>query len=391
MQRLLVKLYVIPFISVIMVIGIHTEASGQRSTNRDLNLGAMRSSKLICEDSLRMFQIRYPFLSSLPPLLTSMPLDVLIGYIAADSALRHGQSQDLNARVLAWHSFNDTLRLLGKYLYKMVDWDPVRYRQYTREIELSHKGVSSDTLVHRDAAGNRIDSLPAGDPRRYQVILRSLESEIVRKYCKQWSVVGERKAVSALLNSDHILRVRALSVDSTRNYYNDDASAKRYAVTAEVLDVIKGIKYLDVCSDTVGGYLTPWQSGMFSPSANSVVSSNPCPRIRFEYHPGIYWSGPWNVSPPVQFNRDTTFITSVGEFTVQPNAEFVVFLSYRNPLLDDSFDYYNLDVATTASWGVLRIEDGMVSDLNNVWGATNVPYATFKSVATGLIQRICNP
>ncbi len=66
-----------------------------------------------------------------PPLQSSMPLDVMLGYIYFDSIVRsvdllHGQFD--SAAVFATNS--DTLRNGLKYLYKMSDWDPITLFEY---------------------------------------------------------------------------------------------------------------------------------------------------------------------------------------------------------------------------------------------------------------------
>lgn len=336
-----------------------------------------------------MFQIRYPSLDVLPPMSVAMPYDVLIGYVGADSGARIGKNAELETRMRSWPLMNDTLRQMGKYLYRMADWDPVRYVQYKREIDLWHYGAHPDSMYHTDEMSRRVDSLPPGPPGRYTLSLESMEAEVVKRYLKLWPNSAQRVAVGALLRSSYILRVRILSIDSTYNYLSN-SGAKRYAATAVVMDTIKGQRYLDMCIDQSESYRWPPLETRRKPG--SAVESIDCPVIRFEYLPNIYWAGIWEPTPSVRFTRDTAFMKHDGSFRLQIGQEMMVFLSFSNRLLDDDCDYFNLDVNTTCSWGVIRIQNGNVFDLNNVWGAgTTVSYPTFKSAMQSLIGQISNP
>lgn len=368
----------------------HGSICAQRSTNRDLNIGAMWSEMLSYVDSLQMFRIRYPHPDTLPPMSVSMPYDVLIGYIAADSGARTGVPADLITHVRGWTSMNDTLRQIGKHLYRMVDRDPARYAQYRYDVDPWHAGQHADSMYRGNHLFGRIDSTHAGYPQKYSLRLETMESEITKAYVRAWGNASRRSAVGALLRSSYILRIRTVSVDSTYNYLSN-SGAKRYAVQAVVLDTLKGQRFVDMCADSTNAYR--WPPGALTEGRRGSMAQNiECPIIRFGYTPNMYWSGIWQPNPEVRFVRDTAFMTSDGSFRLVAGQEMIVFLGFNNRLLDDGYDYFDLDVDISCSWGVLRIRNGNVLDLNDVWGlGIDVPYPVFRAAVRTLIDRIDNP
>lgn len=337
-----------------------------------------------------MFQIRYPCLDALPPMSVSMPYDVLIDYVAADSGARTGGQADLITHVRGWTSMNDTLRQIGKHLYRMVDRDPARYAQYRCDVDLWHSGQHADSMYHRNHLFGRTDSTHAEYPQRYPMRLETMESEIAKAYVRAWGNASQRSAVGALLRSSYILRIRTISIDSTYNYLSNSGT-KRYAVQAVVLDTLKGRRFVDMCADSTNAYRWP-PDALIEGRGGSPARNVGCPIIRFEYTPNMYWSGIWQPNPEVRFVRDTAFMTSDGSLRLVAGQEMIVFLGFGNRLLDDGYDYFDLDVNTGCSWGVLRIRNGNVLDLNDVWGSgIDVPYPVFRTAVQALIARICNP
>lgn len=79
-------------------------------------------------DSCRKFH--RPALTSLPPLNTSMPLDVLIGYIALDSICRNVEKEEFESRVR--NMTLDSLKYGLKYLQRIANYDRLLYGQYNR-------------------------------------------------------------------------------------------------------------------------------------------------------------------------------------------------------------------------------------------------------------------
>lgn len=75
---------------------------------------------------------------------------------------------------------------------------------------------------------------------------------------------------------------------------------------------------------------------------------------------------------------------------MRPRTECIVFLTLGNQLIDDDFDYYNLDLNTSFSYGVLRVEDGNVIDLNHVWSPTYLSVLKFKQRFEELVHQITN-
>lgn len=65
-----------------------------------------------------------------PAYTTDMPIDVLVGYIVIDSLRKVKTPDEIEAYLNSLDYSNDTLRRIMKYLYTIVDYDPIRFRRY---------------------------------------------------------------------------------------------------------------------------------------------------------------------------------------------------------------------------------------------------------------------
>lgn len=62
-------------------------------------------------------------------LSTDMPLNVMIGYLVLDSVSKNAKLNQVS-EFLNRQTYNDTLKYLAKYLYSMLDYDPIRFFHY---------------------------------------------------------------------------------------------------------------------------------------------------------------------------------------------------------------------------------------------------------------------
>lgn len=135
----------------------------------------------------------------------------------------------------------------------MVDWEPVRFRQYTRETELGFQAL--DTIFHFvDSTGSNVFDLPPV-ASKYTCILKPISQRIVNGIQLYWPVPDERKACESLVRSCWILRVRVNSVDSTLNTQSSEGY-QCYTVFAHVQDTLKGGGFPDWCSSN-STYMRP--------------------------------------------------------------------------------------------------------------------------------------
>ncbi|MDX9791161.1 MAG: hypothetical protein WCZ17_11065 [Candidatus Kapaibacterium sp.] len=70
-----------------------------------------------------------PLNQNCPPYSTDMPLDVFIGYIALDSVTRNVEIEDYYT-FMNRQTYNDTIKTMMRYFYKMVEFNPVKYLNY---------------------------------------------------------------------------------------------------------------------------------------------------------------------------------------------------------------------------------------------------------------------
>ncbi len=384
------------YLAIVAVIAttVLSDAAAQRTPKRGMYLPSVRARRMVCEDSLQMFQIKSPILTSLPPLQTNMPLDVLVAYIGADSIARTATPRQMNGIVDSMFSLNDTLKQFGKYLYQVVDWNPVLFMQYQLETQYRRKGIPNDTLHFVDENGNPTDTAAGALPDLYRIGLTFAIPAMRSKYVKYAPSGMTKEAARALLVADYVLRVRVDSVDSCRNYQTPESTALRFSAYATVLDTLKGKVFPNLCQNR-SQYLQPYQQGLRNkedvPQPHSSSPGIACNKIRFEYWKGAYRTGDYTAAGLGKFYRDTVFLDQEQHFTIPAGTECIVFLQFHNPLVDDDYDYFNLDLGMNSSYGILRISDNTVVDLNKVWWPSNLTAGQFTTRFNQLVQQITNP
>ncbi|MFZ1571868.1 MAG: hypothetical protein WAT89_03935, partial [Candidatus Kapaibacterium sp.] len=97
--------------------------------------------KIWYDSTNSMFQVKYPIIQSIPPISSDMPIDVILSYIYTDSLVRFFE-KGTRKKINSWTTMNDTLKSSVVALYKMVDYNPMIFRQYDGETGLN--SVMSD-------------------------------------------------------------------------------------------------------------------------------------------------------------------------------------------------------------------------------------------------------
>ncbi len=184
--------------------------------------------------------ISFPRLSSVPPLNTGMPFNVLIGYVYIDSFARSTSEVSLTS-FLDNLTYSDTSRKALSYLYQMDDFDPIRYFQY---------GISVPTSAH------------------YQTIPVQLMHKFGRFLSKVFPDSGH---AAALYYPDYMLDI--LVTDTVSKGDSLAAISKScVGVSAVVIDTIKG------------RVLPPFSTSYVNKSQN-IQPQTSLPMIGFDYRP----------------------------------------------------------------------------------------------------------
>ena len=350
----------------------------QLSSNRSLNLTLLSRMKAVYDSTTSMHQVRFSFLSMLPPLLTSMPFEQLISYVAVDSVLRTTSRMQICDWIDTQSGWNDTLKVLSKYYYTIVDEDPGRFAQYEVETRLK-TSADSNLRIAKLSDTTRESSTLNG---RYQTSFSSVRQTLEDKLVREWPDSSSRRAYHAMLTSDIVLKVRVLSIDSVSNKLTP-TPMKSYAATCVVLDTVKG-RVLPGSGNFVNHVSTA--------SHEDQVLTVPGSIIRFEYLPILYPSYLESSSADGgDIVRDSAFTDSKGEFAMYSTQECIVFLSYVNPLVDDNYDYFNLSVNHFVNGGAMVIENGTVRDINKIWSTSGyLSIQDFNTKTSTIIDIIMN-
>ncbi len=117
---------------------------------RNLNDTLFKATHSWYDSTTAMFQHQFPIIRSIPPLNTSMPLDVLISYIYLDSLLRSPLASTLEQRLESWTTLNDTLTYAAKCMCTLIDYNPIIFNQYTNEVGLQTGSDSGLIITIKD-------------------------------------------------------------------------------------------------------------------------------------------------------------------------------------------------------------------------------------------------
>lgn len=305
------------------------------------------------DSTTAMYQTRYPIIRNIPPIAPSMPLDILFAYVATDSLCRFGNTKAIHALVKNWEGMNDTLGYAAKWVYRMVDYNPIIFQQYEDQI----------TYLRNDP---------------FKTSLSSVRSDVEDKYLPFVPQV-ERNAVYSLMASDYILRVRVTAIDSMQHRRINDLV--RYRVTAQVLDTLKGHVF---------------QTCGYNPNPSIAAAAPPC--MQFQYTSNNYRTGGealfvGGTSPyiPRYTKQDSAFVQGWEKFGMTVGQEAIVFLSFGNRKVDYENDYYDLDISQDCSYNALPIIDGKVRDVNAVWSQDLwLPYSDWKARLNEIRNKILN-
>lgn len=325
-----------------------------------------------CAPNVEGLHYTTPHYNYSPVLFSNMPYDVMISYILIDSILRHSEEAPVMVNSFLERfmngeiSFdNDTLNYAYKYLYKIMDYDPLLFWDYIM------KGTAYGRNIHTfhlydDLSTGCVEKLPRGWQK--QLLLRSFY--ILHIYVNETNLFVKNKTANNPLKDFTI-------------------------VYSQVLDTIKGkvlpnmnTAYIYDKSDTNNIDTTA--------SIEKTIPNNT--NLIFDY------CNQWNLNGDgelyyYEFDEETGESIPIGALQdkdgntwVKPNREYIVFLSPNYECTYNRQFYYALwPIGGVYYHGMFPVEDGNVLDKKNEWGwGTSVPIETFKQNMNSLINEFKN-
>lgn len=380
---------------VLFVILLNNVSKSQNETGTRYVVSNLVGGSMWYDSNSAMFQKHYPIIRNLPPLNTGMPYDILLSYIYLDSLLKNTNKHQTDSVIKSWTSMNGNLANTLKYLYKIVDYNPIIFRQYTNEVSLNRKNlfpmIPYIYIEHVDSITGEfngiVDTVAVDTSHAHDGTYTNHLIDIILKITsKIWNLaennnVGpySKTAYWSGLYSDHIFKIKVLSIDSTKNK-NTPLNYKRYNVTAQVLDTIKGKVYVP--------YTIP---ANFNKKINNIQDYTNFPLIQFQYTPINYFDSSEDSNHGEEKISDSLFQNYKGDFKMNINQEAVVFLKHCNYLIDNQNDYYDLDLEPTCSNNALPIINGQIRDLNHYWSNSDyVDYLSWRNLYIQLKNQILN-
>jgi hypothetical protein len=246
---------------------------------------------------------RFPLPTVTPPLNSGMPVNVMIGYIVGDSTARglYLYQQD---QLFSNLTYSDTLKYALKYMYEMVDYDPIRFFLWGSYLPVPTMYPASPAVLHN----------------------RLIES--ARK------VYPDKQRTAMLSAADVIAHIKINSIASKIDTTAVHARSA-VAVTATVIEPIKGrrIPRCSIDSQTKGEESRSLTSALISAEGDEPATTGAC--LQFEYR--LEW--PRLNHTMVQTNLDSTLVDSDGKQWIQRNTEYIVFLRFQGLDRDGKYKY----------------------------------------------------
>ncbi len=295
------------------------------------------------------FYYRYPIPYQTPMLEPSMPYDIMLGYIYADSLLKSAGMKSVWTAAKELQD-NDTMRYVQKYRYLLSDYDPMRYHTYLGTTQNFGKN-----------SGSGVES-------RLIIRTRELPNGFIN---------------DVLTASRYILHVTVNSIEVDDNGEERPAYLSTRVVYTTVIDTIKG-QVLPSFAGSVSSINKP-----IEPQTNFIFQyCNEWTRARRSNNEWI---------EPIKSMYDDE-----GNPWVMPNREYIIF---ANPycLCEDvqnvqgtwqGHRYIEIFPGAgngSSTYGMYPIKNGMVLDEGNDFGwGTSVPLTVFKQQLQQQINIIKN-
>lgn len=297
-----------------------------------------------CWPEYNSLTFRVPDIEFSPPITLSMPYDVIIGYLALDT-IRKGLSYKEFDNFLARQTYNDTMKYIMKYFYKMQDYDPIKYY-------LTLYYNEKDYLFPREIHNSLTEKIKMVSPYSYLDNLLFKSSIIAHVLVKD------------------TFRI----IDPTSTGYPE-----AMIVTCEVLDTIKG-KIFPICND-YSNY-TIRKENLNQRTLINIESINNC--LQFEFRTK------WERGN--EYSRQY-LVDSLDIPWIKKDKEYLVFL--RLGIICSDSANYHIDLCPFIDYSLTcnmyPIVDGILYDYGNELGfGTELPISQIKSLIENRINEIIN-
>jgi len=239
-----------------------------------------------------------------PYYTTDMPLDVLIGYIVIDSLMKVKTRDEIEKYIDTLSYSNDTLRRIMKYLYTIVDFDPIRFRRYTVG---TRAGAIADDII------TRVCGVPGAQTGSYP------------------GVSPQKDLDRALLGSDIIAQIKVNEVEDYQN-----SNSKR-VVTAEIIESIKG-KNIPQCVPH-GGVFTDLPENQLA--INQAVNGS-CLQFSFPKR----WLQISTVRGMCDVINFTPYDSVKQTFRIEKDREYIIFLAMSYVCYSSTSTYFSITPLT---------------------------------------------
>ena len=302
-----------------------------------------------CMPYYQALTFEYPKYPYLPYYTTDMPYEVMLGYIVMDSVCNYG-NVSLFDDFLNRQTYNDTIKKIMNYIYRMADWDPYLFKrtQYSLPTSKMHPATVVEKLIEKSA-----------------------------------SLSPNYKLYSILLSSCYILHINVTDTLS-RTYLYSNIPTPTAIVNYEVLDTIKGRK-IPVCKDVSVDSDDEKVKAYIMPNGNSNCS-------QFGY--SLFWERD-SVSNDIisvgSYDYSKSLIDKDGILWTKKGKEYIVCLWIVPLCRTDIFDYVSLksNVIPSLTCTMYPIENGKVQDPGNEFGfGSSVEVEEFKLLLRQKINEI---
>jgi hypothetical protein len=313
----------------------------------------LKSQQPPCMYDYQGLTYSYQHLDHIPYLTVDMPNEVKLAYKTLDSLQRYSHIQDIKI-FLERQTYNDTMRYIMKYYYKMLDYDPFIYLL---------------TLYHWDDVG----LLPVD-------INNMIQGTIKR--------VSPHPYMDMLLMRSSIIAHIFVEDTLTRNTPTATTYKSLMIASCNVLDTLKS-KVLPYCKN------------VNTISRNNKFLDIPNCKLQFEYR--LNWprltesEAIDDVDARILDSNDNQIwpptLIENGQPWIKKGNEYIVFLKLDLICSDSSNSYISLSpfILNSKTCNMYPVEDNYILDTANELGlGTNVEIKTFKKALKYRIEEITN-